>query len=81
MVGKGWRQECEVAGHIAFTGRKQSKVNEMNAGARLAFSFLFRLESQFMGWFLLHAERASSPQRNLSGNIPQTVDTPRGVFP
>lgn len=40
VMGKAWRQEREAAGHVASTVRKQ---REMDAGAQLAFSFLFRV--------------------------------------
>ena len=40
MMGKVWQQEHEAAGHTASTDRKQG---EMDAGAKLNFSFIFSL--------------------------------------
>lgn len=38
VEGKAWRQKPEAAGYVGDTVRKQ---REMNAGARLTFSFSF----------------------------------------
>lgn len=40
LVGRAWQKEQKEAGHMAFTVRKQK---EMEAGAKLASSFVFGL--------------------------------------
>lgn len=40
-AGKAWWQDCETAGHVAPTDRKQ---REAHAGVPFTFSVLFRLD-------------------------------------
>lgn len=49
MVGISWWQECEEAGHVASTERRQ---REMNAGGPINFSFLFSQKLQLMELFV-----------------------------
>lgn len=62
MVGKRWRQECEVAEHTASAVRKQGGV----VADTLAFSFAFSPGSQFKNWWWPHSEWTFSPQLKLS---------------
>lgn len=45
LVGRAWRREQKVTGHMAFTARKQK---EMEASAELASSFVFGLRPNAM---------------------------------
>lgn len=46
MVGKAWRQEQQLAGHVASTVGKQE---EKDGGAQLTFSYLFSFRALAQG--------------------------------
>ena len=72
-----FRRECgqnlEVAGHTAFTVRKQGEVG---AGSQLAFSVPDSRPTT--GWCHPYSEPASPPQLHRSKETSQTL--PGGVF-
>lgn len=77
VAGRAWWSECEAAGHIASSARRQGQIN---AGVQPTFFFLFCLGSQptesrcpHLGWVL--PPQLSQPRKSLT-------DTKAGaVFP